>query len=207
MDILIWIVDIHVFLVAGLGNPGAEYGNTRHNVGFQVLRLWADSRGIGLKSSRFHARSGRFTLGGATVILLCPETFMNRSGLALRACVDFYRMEPMCILVVHDDLDLPVGRIRVARGGGGAGHKGIQSVIEHLGTRDFARVRIGIGRPRHLEPVEEFVLRPFYRDEEEVVQRVLPLAVEACERFVLDGVEKAMEAVNGQDLGPGEATP
>lgn len=196
-----------MFLVAGLGNPGTEYKSTRHNVGFQVLRLWAKAHGISLKSRRFHSRSGRLTVGGETVLLLCPETFMNRSGLALRACVDFHRLEPRSILVVHDDLDLPVGRIRVARRGGGAGHKGIQSVIEHLGTREFARVRVGIGRPRHPEPVEEFVLRPFYRDQEEVVQRVLLMAVQACEGFVLDGVEKAMEAVNGQDLGPGEATP
>jgi PTH1 family peptidyl-tRNA hydrolase len=196
-----------VFLVAGLGNPGAEYRNTRHNVGFQVLRLWAKSQGISLRSRRFHSHSGLLNVGGKTVLLLCPDTFMNQSGLALRACVDFHRLEPQSILVVHDDLDLPLGRIRVVRRGGGAGHKGIQSIIDHLGTREFARVRIGIGRPRHLEPIEEFVLRPFYRDEEEVVQSVLRLAVQACERFILEGVEKAMEAVNGQYLIPGEVTP
>ena len=144
---------------------------------------------------------------GNNVLLLCPDTFMNRSGMALKACADFHRLEPRDILVVHDDLDLPVGRIRVTRRGGGAGHKGIQSIIDHLGTREFARVKIGIGRPRHLEPVDEFVLRPFYRDQEEVVQTVLRMAVQACEWFVLDGVEKAMEAVNGQNLVPGEVTP
>ncbi|MEW6669370.1 MAG: aminoacyl-tRNA hydrolase [Thermodesulfobacteriota bacterium] len=196
-----------MFLVAGLGNPGAEYRNTRHNVGFQVLRLWAKSHGIIMKSRRFHSRSGQLSLGEQKVILLCPETFMNRSGLALKACADFYRLEPGDVLAVHDDLDLPVGRIRVARRGGGGGHKGIQSIIDHLGTREFSRVKIGIGRPRHLEPVEEFVLRPFYNDQQEVVQRVLSLAVKACEWFVLEGVEKAMEAVNGQNLGPGEVTP
>jgi len=196
-----------VFLVAGLGNPGEEYRNTRHNVGFQVIRLWAESCGAGLRSRRFHSRSGRLTVEGTPVIVLCPDTFMNRSGLAIKACADFYRLEPPSILVVHDDLDLPLGRIRVARRGGVAGHKGIQSVIDHLGTRDFARVRIGIGRPRHLEPVEDFVLRPFYRDEEELVQKVLAVAVRVCERFVLEGVEKAMADANGLNLVPGEATP
>jgi peptidyl-tRNA hydrolase, PTH1 family len=196
-----------VFLVAGLGNPGEEYRNTRHNVGFRVIRLWAKSCGAELRSRRFHSRSGRFMVEGTPVIVLCPDTFMNRSGLALKACVDFYHLEPPNILVVHDDLDLPLGRIRVARRGGGAGHKGIQSVIDHLGTRDFARVRIGIGRPRHLEPVEEFVLKPFYRDEEVAVQGVLAAAVRVCERFVLEGVEKAMAEVNGLNLVHGEATP
>lgn len=196
-----------MFLIAGLGNPGAEYKNTRHNVGFQVLRLWAKSHEISLKSRRFHSHSGGVSLGGKKVLLLCPDTYMNRSGLAIKACVDFYRLESGRILVVHDDLDLPIGRVRVARRGGGGGHKGIQSIIDHLGTREFARVKIGIGRPRHLEQVDEFVLSPFYRDQERVVQKELQMAVQACEWFVLEGVEKAMEEVNGQDLVPGEVAP
>ncbi|MBN1106079.1 MAG: aminoacyl-tRNA hydrolase [Deltaproteobacteria bacterium] len=191
-------------LIAGLGNPGQKYAHTRHNVGFRVIEQWARSLGFALRGRRFHSRSCQTALGGKGAILLCPLTFMNLSGLALKACVEYYRIDTRDILIVHDDIDLPVGRIRVARNRGGGGHKGIQSVIDHLGTRQFARVRIGVGRPRYLEQVEEFVLTPFYRDEDEVIDRVVQVATEACELFVSEGVEKAMSHVNWQNLGQKE---
>jgi PTH1 family peptidyl-tRNA hydrolase len=193
-----------VYLIAGLGNPGQEYRNTRHNVGFRVIEQWARSLGVALKSRRFHSRSCQATFGGRRMILLCPVTFMNLSGLALKACVDYYRLDTKDILIVHDDIDLPVGRIKVARSGGGGGHKGIQSIMDQLGTREFARVKIGVGRPRYLEQVEEFVLTPFYRDEGEMVNQVVQVATEACELFVREGVEKAMSHVNWQNLAQKE---
>jgi PTH1 family peptidyl-tRNA hydrolase len=125
---------------------------------------------------------------------------MNRSGMAVRACADYYGLDMDKLLVVHDDIDLPVGRVKVARNGSAGGHKGIQSIIDHLGTNRFARVKIGVGRPRPPQPVEDFVLSPFGVDAEAVMEEVVRLAVRACEEFVLSGIEKAMSDVNWQNL-------
>jgi PTH1 family peptidyl-tRNA hydrolase len=129
---------------------------------------------------------------------------MNLSGASVRAFAEYHRLDPGDILVVHDDLDLPVGRIKMARGGGAGGHKGVQSVIHHLGTDRFCRAKIGIGRPRHGEAVETYVLRPFYGDEKDIMDRVTELAVRACELLVSQGVEAAMNDVNCQHLGDKE---
>ena len=137
---------------------------------------------------------------GVRLVLLCPMTFMNRSGEAVRACAHYYKIDGDCILIVHDDLDLPLGRIRVARGGGSGGHKGVASVMNHLGTTSFARVRVGVGRPEGDQPVERFVLTPFGSDERDIVLRMIQLGVRACELFIVQGVDAAMQAINGQNL-------
>jgi PTH1 family peptidyl-tRNA hydrolase len=133
-------------------------------------------------------------------MLLCPSTFMNRSGEAVRASADYYHIEPGNILVIHDDIDLPVGRVKVARGSGAGGHKGVQSIIDHLGSTQFMRVKIGIGRPRYDEAVEDYVLAPFYRDEHDMIEDVLRMATQACELFVSEGIEPAMNKINCQNL-------
>ena len=190
-----------MILIAGLGNPGREYKNTRHNMGFLVIEAWAASLGVVLSSRRFHSKSGRGSIEGRSAILLCPQTFMNRSGMAVRACVDYYGIEPKDMLVVHDDIDLPVGRLRLARNGGAGGHKGVQSIIESMGTGQFARLKIGVGRPTTPQPVESFVLSPFGPEDESVLEEVVRLAVSACETFVTKGLEQAMQDVNGRILG------
>jgi peptidyl-tRNA hydrolase, PTH1 family len=190
-----------LILIAGLGNPGREYGKTRHNMGFRVIESWAASMDVVLGSRRFQAKSGKGSIAGRGTILLCPQTYMNRSGMSVRACVDYYGIEPKDILVVHDDIDLPVGRLRVARNGGAGGHKGVQSIIESLGTSEFARLKIGVGRPTTPQPVETFVLTPFGAEDEQVLEEVVQLAVRACETFVTKGLEQAMGDVNGQVLG------
>jgi PTH1 family peptidyl-tRNA hydrolase len=129
---------------------------------------------------------------------------MNESGRSVRACADYYRIEPENILVVHDDIDLELGRIRVAKNGGSGGHKGVLSIFQYLGTRDFNRVKIGVGRPRYHEPVDEFVLSPFYRDDEAVVERVIEGAIKACELFVGQGVASAMNFMNRQNFADKE---
>jgi PTH1 family peptidyl-tRNA hydrolase len=187
-------------MIAGLGNPGPEYRKTRHNMGFRVIGKWAESLGIALRSRRFHSKSGRALLEGRGIILLCPQTYMNRSGMAVKACADYFGVETKNLLVVHDDIDLPLGRVKVVRNGGAGGHKGIQSIIDYLGTNGFARVKIGVGRPRSLQPVDEFVLNPFSVEEDTVVEEVVRLAVRACEEFVLIGLEHAMGNVNWQHL-------
>lgn len=124
--------------------------------------------------------------------------------MAVKACVDYYGVDTKNLLVVHDDIDLPVGRIKVTRNGSAGGHKGVQSIIDCLGTNRFARVKIGVGRPSSLQPVEEFVLCPFGVDADPVIEEVVGLAVRACEEFVLRGVEKAMSDVNWQNIAQKE---
>jgi len=191
-------------LIAGLGNPGLKYKNTRHNIGFMVLRRWAELLDTRLAGRAFHAQGGRARIGEQEIVLLCPQTYMNESGRSVRECADFYRIQAENILVVHDDLDVELGRIKVARNGGGGGHKGVLSIFRHLGTRDFHRVKIGVGRPRYDEAVDEFVLRPFYKEDERTVKRVVEGAVEACELFVKRGVAQAMNIINSKNFADKE---
>jgi PTH1 family peptidyl-tRNA hydrolase len=197
---------IVVYLIAGLGNPGSTYKNTRHNIGFRLIDLWASLLSVRLNGRRFRSRNTRKRIQGKEIILLRPVTFMNESGLSIRACKDFYDLDTKEILIVHDDLDLPVGRIRVLRDGGAGGHKGVLSIIHHLGTEEFSRVKIGIGRPRYGEGTEDYVLSPFYDDEKDTMDKVLLLAVEACGLFVSSGVESAMNHINYQNLTSKEVT-
>ena len=185
-------------LVIGLGNPGPKYRYTRHNVGFMVIHRWARALGVRLLSRRFEGRSCSAGFQGNEVFLLCPQSFMNLSGKSVKACAETMGVKTENLLVVHDDLDLPLGRVKAAKKGGAGGHKGIQSLLDHLGTREFSRVRIGIGRPKLGEPIHEFVLNPFYREDRAAVEAMLQKAVRACELFVAEGIETAMNQINGQ---------
>ena len=187
-------------MIVGLGNPGPEYKSSRHNVGVEVVELWCRDLGLSLSSRRFRAKTVRSEIRGNAIILLCPLTFMNLSGESVRACASYYGLETNRILVVHDDLDIPLGRVKVVKDSGAGGHKGVSSIIRHLGSTGFCRVKVGIGRPRYDEPVENFVLGPFYADEKRLAQRTIRVAVNACERFVLEGLESAMNHINRQNL-------
>ena len=189
-----------MYLVIGLGNPGSKYESTRHNIGFKAIDLWCNILGVRLPGRSFQSRNTRTRFEDRKVMLLCPLTFMNQSGEAVRASADYYHIEPGNILVIHDDIDLPVGRIKVVRGSGSGGHKGVQSIIDHLGSTQFRRVKIGIGHPQYDEAIEDYVLRPFYKDDREVIENVLHVAAQACELFVLEGIEPAMNKINCQNL-------
>jgi len=195
-----------VYLIAGLGNPGPGYKNTRHNIGFKVINLWGDDLGIPLMGRRFRSRNALTRFEGKRIFLVRPLTYMNRSGESIRACVDYYGIQTENALVVHDDLDLPVGKIKVAKNGGAGGHKGVMSLVQHLGTKKFPRVKVGIDRPRYRESVENFVLSPFYKDERKIVEEVIRMAVQACGLFVSEGVESAMNVINNQNLREKEVT-
>jgi PTH1 family peptidyl-tRNA hydrolase len=195
-----------VYLIAGLGNPGPRYKNTRHNIGFKVINLWGDDLNVQLSGRRFQSRNALTRFEGKRIFLVRPLTYMNRSGESIRACVDYYGIQTENVLVVHDDLDLPVGKIKVAKNGGAGGHKGVMSLVQHLGTKNFPRVKVGIDRPRYRESVENFVLNPFYKDERETVEEVIRMAVQACGLFVREGVESAMNVINSQNLGMKEVT-
>ena len=190
-----------MYLIVGLGNPGIKYRNTRHNVGFRVVELWAKSLGVRLDRRRFQGRFARARFRNVEVILLRPMTFMNRSGYSIRACIDFFDLHAENVLVIHDDVDLPMGRVKVVRGGSAGGHRGVLSAIQHLGTHEFPRIKIGVGRPRYDgESVEDHVLTTFHRDEKKVVEEVIQLATEACELIIDSGVDAAMNHINSRDF-------
>ncbi len=189
-----------MYLVVGLGNPGERYENTRHNVGFKAIDLCCQKLGIGLTGLKFQSRNIRATIQGKKAMLLCPLTFMNQSGAAVKACVDYYKISSRDILVIHDDLDLPMGRLKVVEKSGSGGHKGVQSIMEFLGTNQFARLKIGIGRPRYNETVEDYVLCAFYSDEKKIAETILQEAVAACEFFLANGIESTMTKFNPKNF-------
>lgn len=185
------------FCVAGLGNPGGEYSRTRHNVGFFVLDEVAARKEIDIRRQEYLSLTARALLGRTMVLLMEPQTFMNASGRAVAAALDDLGLTPGNLLVVYDDLDLPLGRLRIRRGGGTGGHRGVTSLVSELGTGDFARLRVGIGRPPAGVPVVEHVLSPFGDDEAEAVERAVRLAADAVSAVVEQGIDRAMEAFNG----------
>jgi PTH1 family peptidyl-tRNA hydrolase len=183
-------------LIAGLGNPGPEYRDTRHNIGFQVIRFLSRDLGVRLNGRRFQSRSCRTVVGGNEVILLCPWTFMNLSGQSIKACVDSYDIYPGNTLIIHDDLDLPLGKIKVVKQGGSGGHRGVQSIFDHLGNRDFPRGKIGISRPKYGETTEDYVLSPFYKSEKEIIDEVMGISLQVCKLFIQEGIVTTMNRIN-----------
>jgi len=166
-----------VFWVLGLGNPGPQYELTRHNAGFLALDTLAEKYRIPLDQHGYHALWGLGTVAGCPALLAKPLTFMNASGQAARALARERHLDPGLLIVVHDEIDLPLGRIKTKFGGGSAGHRGIASLIERLGTDRFHRVRIGVGKPEHKEDVADYLLSRFEDEEFPEVNRVLEEAV------------------------------
>lgn len=195
-----------MFLIAGLGNPGKKYSRTRHNIGFEILNRWSEMLGAPMKGRRFQSRSAIAHFQQKAIILLRPVTYMNRSGQAIKACLDFYRLNFDQILIVHDDLDLPTGKLKLVPKGGAGGHKGIRSIIDHIGTDHFSRLKIGIGRPQFDEDVEDYVLASFYPDEKDIMEQTVPKAIKACELVIQEGIERAMNQVNSRDFLEGNRT-
>jgi len=181
-----------MYVIVGLGNPGNRYRYTRHNIGFMVLEKLARDFEIDLKQKSFDALWGKGKINGTDVLLAMPQTFMNLSGTAVRQLVAFFKADINNLIVFHDDLDLPFGTIRLKTGGGNAGHKGLASITENLGSSDFMRVRIGIGRPSDKSRIEGYVLEPFKSDEElSMLPKIIQAASEASAEIVLSGTEKA----------------
>ncbi len=158
-----------MLLLVGLGNPGARYVGTRHNVGFMAVQAIAKRRGIGPWRRRFQGVACEGMLGGARLLLLLPGTFMNESGRAVAEAAHFYKLPLVDITVFHDEIELPPGKVRIKVGGGIAGHNGLRSISEHIGN-DYRRVRIGIGHPGHKDPVEHYVLSDFAKSEQRWVE-------------------------------------
>jgi PTH1 family peptidyl-tRNA hydrolase len=194
----------NICLIVGLGNPGIEYSDTRHNLGFKAVDLFCHELHLHLSDHRFQALSNTTIYHGKTVVVACPQTYMNRSGFAVRYLVEYYRPELSDVLVIHDDIDVDEGRIKIVRAGGAGGHRGVESIISHLGTNRFNRVKVGIGRPVAGESIEEFVLSPLDSGQRETIGQVLGTVVEAIETFIVDGIEVAMNSYNSVIIGEKE---
>ena len=179
-------------LIAGLGNPGTRYQLTRHNLGFLVLDRLAETNRISVGQMGFDARFGKGMIADLAVLLIKPQTFMNLSGASVRKFFEYYRINIDDVIVVHDDLDLPFGTIRFKAGGGHGGHKGLISIIEHLGTADFTRIRLGIGKPDRREIVESYVLSAFSQEEMNQLPHVLATSAEMLTEMLSTGIQSAM---------------
>ena len=185
-------------LIAGLGNPGEEYARTRHNAGFSLAgKLAARWKADWKNERKFNARVARAKRNGIRVLLCQPRTFMNASGEAVKAVMSFYRLPPEHLLVAVDDADLPLGEIRLRAGGSSGGHHGLESVEQHLGTRAFARLRLGIGRKDGAREITDYVLDRFDAAEAALMEKVLCRAADQAECWLDDGIEMAMNRFNG----------
>ncbi|PJF41301.1 MAG: aminoacyl-tRNA hydrolase [Chloroflexi bacterium] len=185
------------FLIVGLGNPGKKYANNRHNFGFRVVDALAQRHGMMLAKKEKNALTASGIINGHKVLLAQPQTYMNNSGQAVRGLVDFYKLSLENLLVISDDLDIPLGTIRLRRGGGPGGQNGLRSIIQHLGTRDFNRLRLGIGRPPGKMEASNYVLTDFEGDDAILAQEVVDRAVLAVEAWLADGIDLTMTRFNG----------
>lgn len=184
-------------VIIGLGNPGPEYRKTRHNIGFRVVDRLAERWGVQLLRNAFLSKIGEAFWQGEKILLIQPQTYMNRSGETAVQLRDFYQLAISDFIVTHDDLDLPLGRIRIKRGGGGGGNRGVASLVAELGGKDFPRVKIGVGRPPGKQDPVDFLLQPFTPQEEAFILPAVEQAAEALEILLTDGLEKAMSFFNG----------
>ncbi|MGQ9685678.1 MAG: aminoacyl-tRNA hydrolase [Thiobacillaceae bacterium] len=192
-------------LVVGLGNPGAEYSETRHNAGFWFCERLADRLGLTLgRESRFHGLIGHDRSVG--VWLLLPQTYMNRSGQAVGALARFYRIPPAQILVVHDELDIPPGQLRLKFGGGLGGHNGLKDITAHLGTQDYWRLRIGIGHPGDRNAVVDYVLKPPRREERDEIDAAIDRALDLWSLIARGEWSAAIQRANTRPRPPSPLT-
>ena len=191
-------------LIVGLGNPGRGHANNRHNIGFVCLNHFAKMQGIRFDKKQGQARIGSGEVAGSKVVIAKPQTYMNRSGQSVSLLVDKFNVSPDNLLVIHDDLDLPLGKIRIRQGGSAGGHKGVGSIITELGSQNFIRIRVGIGRPDKNEGFTEFsddeiinyVLSDFTSAEKQAITQVIPTVSEAILCLLTEGLVAAMNRYN-----------
>jgi PTH1 family peptidyl-tRNA hydrolase len=189
-----------MYLILGLGNPGRRYQFTRHNIGFMVLEKIAAQWEVDLKQKSFDALWNRGKIAGINVLLAMPQTYMNLSGNAARKLLAYFKMDISNLIVIHDDLDLPFGKLRLKTGGGDAGHKGLKSIVTCLGSADFMRVRLGIGKPSDESRIEDYVLERFESKEAAELQQIIQLAADAATDIVISGMQTAMAKYHTKNI-------
>lgn len=189
-------VDAGKILLVGLGNPGPKYADTRHNIGFVAVERMASRHGIDLSRTKFKAQVGTGLVGSRTLVCLLPQTYMNLSGQSVGPAMTFYDMTPGQVIVVHDDIDLAFGVIRLKRGGGHGGHNGLRDMDRQLGNKEYFRVRVGVGRPARGD-VKDYVLQRFAEEERPWVGDVADRACDAITALIEDGLTAAQSRFNG----------
>ena len=186
------------WLLVCLGNPGDQYDNTRHNVGFMVADQLGERYGLPIQKLKFKALTNMFSISGEKVLVMKPVTYMNLSGEAVRPAADFYKIPPEHILVISDDTALDVGKLRIRRGGSAGGHNGLKSIIQHLGTDQFPRIKIGVGEKPHPDyDMADWVLSKFTGEDLKTIQAAVKKAADAVACYVENGPDKAMNRFNG----------
>ena len=184
------------YVIIGLGNPGKEYENTRHNMGFRAIDVLSSDENIEISRNKFHALIGRGRIAGKKVILVKPQTYMNRSGQAAREAAMYFDVPSRNLIVIYDDIDLPAGSIRIRKSGGAGTHNGMKSVVEQLGTKDFVRIRIGVGSAEDGEDLVDRVIGKVPKAEQELLDEAASEAAEAARDIITDGVDNAMNRHN-----------
>ena len=179
-----------------MGNPGPQYENTRHNAGFMAGDALSKEKGIAINKSRFRALTGLWELEGQKVLLMKPQTFMNLSGEAVRQAADYYKIPPERIIIVSDEMSLPTGKIRVKPSGSAGGHNGLKNVIACLGSSEFPRIRIGVGRSASPEEMKDYVLGSFSQEDSKLIKEAAARAAAAAESIILNGCEATMNKFN-----------
>ncbi len=187
-----------MYIIAGLGNPGKQYENTRHNAGFMALDALADQLGVSVEERKHKALCGRGMIGGEKVLLVKPQTFMNLSGESIRAAADFYKVAPEHIMVIYDDISLNPGQLRIRKKGSAGGHNGIKSIIACLGTQEFPRIKVGVGAKPDRMDLADYVLGHFSQIEERIMEDAAKEAGQAAQAVILDGMEAAMNRYNAK---------
>lgn len=194
-----------MFLIVGLGNPGVEYAATRHNIGFDMITYLSDKYNIPVNSREGKALVGKGILAGEKVMLAQPQTYMNLSGESVRALMDYYKIDIEDLLVIYDDISLDVGQIRMRGKGSAGGHNGIKSIIQHTGTQEFARIKIGVGQKPEGGDLVKHVLGRFSREEDGMFWDVFALAEEGLLAWLQEDMKSAMNKVNGRRIERNEA--
>ena len=202
-----WDRKTEVRLIAGLGNPGIKYTGNRHNIGFMCVDRFAHDNNLSFTRSNSRAKIAEGRIAGHDIVIAKPQTFMNNSGESVGRLVRKFKVKFDNLIIVHDDLDLPLGKIRIRLGGSSGGHNGINSIVQHIGNQEFIRVRVGIGRPNGQETHENgeddvinHVLGDFTAEEKTIMQEVIPCVSEALQCLLTDGLTEAMNKYNGTDF-------
>ncbi len=184
------------YVIVGLGNPGKEYADTRHNMGYKAIDVLSSDENIEIRRNKFHSLIGQGRIAGKKVILVKPETYMNRSGIAVRESAMYFNVAPENLIVIYDDIDLPSGSIRIRKSGGAGTHNGMKSVVEQLGTKDFVRIRIGVGAAEAGEDLVNRVIGEVPAAERELLQKAAAEAAAAVKDIITIGVDNAMNRHN-----------
>ena len=190
-----------MFIIAGLGNPTLQYEGTRHNVGFDVIDMLADRYNISVDGRKGRALVGKGIIEGQKVLLVKPQTYMNLSGESVRALMDYYKLTTDEIVIIYDDISMPVGQVRIRPKGSAGGHNGIKSIIAHLGTQEFPRIKIGVGAKPENGDLVKHVLGRFSKEDDAKIRDVFALAEEGLLAILQEDVKTAMNAVNGKKVG------